>query len=162
MARHWPPRKVFIHHTASPRTWDRADVRRVHVEQRGWSDVGYHWLLRYPRDGGPVELIPGRPESIPGAHVRGRNTGSIGVALIWHAGGPGEPGDPVPAALLEALAWHVAGICRRYELTADDVSGHHEAPYATACPGDLVDLDALRQRIRQLLPTTLRSPALFG
>ena len=65
---------------------------------------------------------------------------------------------PTSAPALEALAWHVAGVCRRYGLTAEDVAGHREAPYATDCPGDRLDLDALRERIRQLLP----NPALYG
>ena len=162
MARHWPPKRIFIHHTASPRTWTRSDVRRLHVSDRGWSDIGYHWLLRYPSAGAPIELIPGRPESIAGAHARGHNTGSIGVALIWHAGGPGEPGADVPPELLEALAWHVAGMCQRYNLGADDVAGHREAPQSTACPGDRLDMSALRERVRQLLPPNLSQPLLYG
>jgi len=68
----------------------------------------------------------------------------------------------VPPELLESLAWHVAGICRRYGLQASNVVGHREAPCATDCPGDLLDLDALRGRVSQLLPLDLSSPTLYG
>lgn len=45
--------------------------------QRGWSQIGYHYVIR--RSG---EIEKGRPESTPGAHVAGHNTGSIGICLV--------------------------------------------------------------------------------
>lgn len=45
--------------------------------QRGWSQIGYHYVIR--RSG---EIEKGRPENKPGAHVAGHNTGSIGVCLV--------------------------------------------------------------------------------
>lgn len=45
--------------------------------QRGWSQIGYHYVIR--RSG---EIEKGRPENKPGAHVAGHNTGSIGICLV--------------------------------------------------------------------------------
>ena len=45
--------------------------------QRGWSEIGYHYVIR--RSG---EVEAGRPENKPGAHVAGHNTGSIGICLV--------------------------------------------------------------------------------
>jgi N-acetyl-anhydromuramyl-L-alanine amidase AmpD len=50
-------------------------IRGWHIE-RGWNDIGYHWLIR--RDG---TLEKGRDESVVGAHASGFNSSSIGVAL---------------------------------------------------------------------------------
>ncbi len=52
---------------------------------RGWSDIGYHFVIR--RNG---ELETGRPLDVSGAHVRGYNSMSWGVCLI---GGMSEKGN---------------------------------------------------------------------
>lgn len=44
--------------------------------QRGWSDIGYHWFIKFD---GTVEA--GRPEEKAGAHCSGENHDSIGVCL---------------------------------------------------------------------------------
>lgn len=51
-------------------------VRTWHVEGNGWADVGYHYLVR--RDG---TVEPGRPLDVPGAHTKGHNWDSIGIAF---------------------------------------------------------------------------------
>ncbi len=70
--------EVIVHCTATKPEQDIgvANVREWHLA-RGWSDVGYHWVIR--RDG---TVEKGRPEKSIGAHARGRNQHSIGVALV--------------------------------------------------------------------------------
>lgn len=58
------------------------EVKRWHVEDNKWSDIGYHYLI--DRSG---ELLHGRPLRLAGAHVRGHNANSIGVALFGGKGG---------------------------------------------------------------------------
>ena len=82
--------EIVIHCTDTrPKWWAErtpaekvAEVRRWHVEDRGWSDIGYHFLI--DRDGTVVE---GRPVERTGAHVQGHNTGTIGVSLFGGHGG---------------------------------------------------------------------------
>ena len=79
-----PVREIIIHCSATPPGWmagrsaaDKvAAIRRWHIEDRGWSDIGYHWVI--DRDG---TLVRGRPETVVGAHTQGHNTGSIGICL---------------------------------------------------------------------------------
>ena len=59
-----------------------AEVRRWHVSDRGWSDIGYHYLI--DRDGTVTE---GRPLERTGAHAKGHNTGSVGISLFGGRGG---------------------------------------------------------------------------
>jgi N-acetylmuramoyl-L-alanine amidase len=67
--------RVFVHCTASERDTTVGEIRRWH-KQRGWSDIGYHYVIR--RDG---RIQDGRPiEKIPAAQ-RGHNTGSIAIVL---------------------------------------------------------------------------------
>jgi N-acetylmuramoyl-L-alanine amidase len=71
---------VVIHHTATE-TGNVESIRRYHVNERGWADVGYHYLIT--RDG-VVEA--GRPLTQAGAHALNpspsRNRSHIGVALV--------------------------------------------------------------------------------
>lgn len=132
---------IIIHCTATPpdwwgRAWTSAkveEVRRWHKEQRGWSDIGYHYLI--DRDG---TVAIGRPLEKTGAHTKGHNTGSIGIALF---GGHGsaetdafaenftEAQDAALIALIEELRVRYPAIKR--------VSGHNEFA-AKACPGFFV------------------------
>ena len=57
-------------------------IRQMHIKERGWRDIGYHWLI--DRDG---TVLPGRKETEIGAHVVGHNAGTIGICLIGGAGG---------------------------------------------------------------------------
>jgi len=53
------------------------EIREWHTKERGWSDIGYHFVIR--RDG---TLETGRPLTVTGAHVRGHNRESWGVCLV--------------------------------------------------------------------------------
>ena len=80
-----PVREILLHCSATRPEWmqDRpfqeqvAEIRRWHVEGNGWRDIGYHHLIG--RNG---EHAVGRPETAIGAHVAGRNSGTIGICLI--------------------------------------------------------------------------------
>lgn len=62
------------------------EIRDWHVNDNGWSDIGYHWVIRR---GGTIDV--GRDEEIQGAHARGHNADSIGVCMV---GGINDAGDP--------------------------------------------------------------------
>ena len=70
--------KIIVHCTATPegRHTTVEDVRRWHLD-RGWSDIGYHFLIYL--DG---SVHAGRPVEKPGAHTKGHNKGSIGIAYV--------------------------------------------------------------------------------
>lgn len=128
---------IIVHCTATrPQWWEGkataakvAEIRRWHVEERRWSDIGYHYLI--DRDGAVVE---GRPITRDGAHVAGHNRGTIGVSLF---GGHGssetdlfeENYTPAQDRALRGLIDTLQG---RYGPVP--VTGHNEYS-AKACPG---------------------------
>ena len=128
--------EIIVHCTATRPNWwsDRSaqekvdEVRRWHVDDNGWSDVGYHWLI--DRDG---TVVKGRDESRTGAHVRGHNATSIGVSLFGGHGGTNRDAfeanfTPAQDAALRRL---IGEIERRHDIKK--ISGHNE--YANkACP----------------------------
>lgn len=71
--------RIVIHHTAGGREETLESIRHRHVDELGWSDIGYHYLIE--KDG--VKRY-GRPEWRIGAHVRGKNRTSIGVAVMGY------------------------------------------------------------------------------
>ncbi|PZO81621.1 MAG: hypothetical protein DI629_03530 [Mesorhizobium amorphae] len=76
---------IVIHVTATTPSMDIGvkEVRQMH-KARGFSDIGYHWVIR--RDG---RVERGRAENMVGAHVAGWNATSVGVSLV---GGVDERG----------------------------------------------------------------------
>lgn len=118
--------RVIIHCAATPPQLDigAETIRRWHLE-RGWSDIGYHYVIRR---NGAVE--PGRAVEKIGAHVRGHNADSIGVCLVGGVDVKGDPDanfTPEQWASLRALA---VGLSHAFSAS---VHGHNEFA-AKACP----------------------------
>jgi N-acetyl-anhydromuramyl-L-alanine amidase AmpD len=133
----YPVREIAVHCTATQpafmhnsRTSERvAEVRRWHVEDRGWKDVGYHYLI--DRDG---TIARGRAESVIGAGIAGHNRGVLHIALFGGLGSKKTDAfsthfTPAQDAALRAL---IADIQRRADIRK--ISGHC-AYAAKECPG---------------------------
>ena len=78
---------IVVHCSATrcDRCYTEHDLTTDHL-RRGFSGAGYHF---YIRKNGDIKSL--RPLSLPGAHVRGWNAGSIGVC---YEGGLDECGRP--------------------------------------------------------------------
>ena len=131
---------IIIHCTATRPDWwsgkslakKIAEIRRWHVEDRGWSDIGYHYLI--DRDG---KIGTGRPIERNGAHVLDHNKGTIGVSMF---GGHGSAtaddfADNFTPQQNSALRRLIGSLHADYGPVP--VTGHNE--YANkACPGFIV------------------------
>lgn len=72
-----PVTKVFLHCSASPNpAQDVEDIRRMHIVERGWEDIGYNWFIK--QDG---TLQQGRDEKFIPAGVEHFNNESIHICL---------------------------------------------------------------------------------
>ena len=108
-------------------------IREWHLA-RGWSDIGYHWVILnvfakgtsayIPRDDGRVEQ--GRPEAKIGAHARGQNSTSIGIVLIGV--------DWFTPLQFEALERIVRGLQATYNIDDRMVFGHRDFDKHKTCP----------------------------
>lgn len=129
--------EIIIHCTATPVNWMSGaeaqakvnEIRRWHVEERGWSDIGYHYII--DRDG---TVATGRPVSKAGAHTKGKNANSIGISLVGGQGGSANDvfGDNFTQAQDNALRTLIAGLKREYP-SIEKVNGHNQYA-AKACP----------------------------
>ena len=133
-----PITEIIVHCTATrPDWWAKKplksqinEVRRWHVQDRGWSDIGYHYLIG--RDGG---MDVGRPIEKVGAHVKGHNTGTIGISLFGGAGAAADDNfaDHFTEAQSGALQSLILHLQKEYG-PGLKLSGHNEYA-AKGCPG---------------------------
>ncbi|MTI03234.1 N-acetylmuramoyl-L-alanine amidase [Roseibium sp. RKSG952] len=133
--------EIIVHCTATRPEWyagrsveeKAAEIRRWHVSDRGWKDIGYHYLI--DRDGG---IAKGRAENVVGAHVAGRNAGTIGISLVGGFGSSENDAfsDNFTDAQDSALRNLISDIQGR--TLVKRVSGHNDYA-AKACPGFKVD-----------------------
>ena len=70
---------IVVHCSATPegKHFSTDTIRDWHVKERGWSDIGYHYIVEL--DG---KVISGRPVERAGAHVKGYNRSSIGICYV--------------------------------------------------------------------------------
>lgn len=70
---------IVVHCAGTPKGkhYDINDIRNWHINENGWSDVGYHYVILLD---GTIEL--GRMLNVPGAHVKSNNKDSIGICYI--------------------------------------------------------------------------------
>ena len=128
---------IVLHHSASPRgiwqgiNWSPvtgATIRNWHVNERGWSDIGYHFLVL---PDGKVEI--GRPLDKIGAHTKAsrRNFTAIGICLVGNF-----QYDSVPPPQLLGTVNFVGKLLKEWNIDINKVELHNEVPGAkTLCPG---------------------------
>ena len=113
------------------------EVRRWHVEERGWQDIGYAYLIRRSAviEKGRDLDSDGDVDEETGAHALGFNRESIGIALAG-----GMPNFNFTWAQLLQLRHLVLDIIRRNP-TITKVIGHNDVSDRKACP--MFDVHAL-------------------
>ena len=172
-----PVSKLVVHHTVTPN--DDPDpaqtVRAVyayHTRHNKWNDIGYNFLVdqqgriyegRFARPYHPGEIPTGEDEAgrgVVGAHAKGLNPGTVGVALLGNYSGGYLPPGPALDAVVRLLAWkagrHGIDPHGASPFTATDgsrrtfpnISGHRDIGQ-TGCPGGRLyeRLPEIRQRV---------------
>jgi len=119
--------EAILHYSATPegKPFDVKDIRDWHVNGNGWSDVGYHYVIKL--DGTVQE---GRPLSRTGAHCKGHNRGTVGICYI--GGGVTDGKDTRTDEQKESLELLLSELIQEHNITK--VSGHNQ--YSNKkCPG---------------------------
>lgn len=144
---------IVLHCSATPST---ANVGAVEIRQwhqaRGWSDIGYHFVIR--RDG---EVERGRSLDEVGSHVRNYNAKSIGICLVGGVDARQRPKNNFTVAQWSALKTLLTDLQPRFP--SSRIIGHRDFPgVSKACPCfDAVDwakANGFRAAARLQLVTT--------
>lgn len=123
-----PLKKIILHCTATPegKHFDVATIRRWHVKDRGWKDIGYHYVIYI--DGSVHE---GRPVAQAGAHTSGHNADSIGITYVGGCDAKMKAKDTLNEAQETAMVNLIKAL--RDEHGKMSLHGHNEFA-AKACP----------------------------
>lgn len=134
----YPVTEIFIHCTATPSDWrhnstpqERLEaIRQMHITERRWRDIGYHWLI--DRDG---TVMHGRKETEVGAHAAGNNSGTIGISLF--GGITSKMHDKFSKNFTAAQADALRGLIEDIKMRTDIklIRGHNQVDSGKACPG---------------------------
>lgn len=138
------PRRITIHHSAlfcgksSRQSKDFVRIfQRTHMEDRGWGDIGYHWLI--DRDG---HVLEGRDMRYQGAHAgdNASNRRNIGICLLGNfQPGRRERAQRPSLEQINSLERLVHTLSGQYSIDPSQILTHREVhpggSAATLCPG---------------------------
>lgn len=121
--------EIIVHCAATPEGKDFT-VKQIDQwhKKRGWSGIGYHYVVY--RDG---TIVKGRPLWKTGAHVRGRNRGTVGICYIGGVTRDGRRAkDTRTPEQKKALEKLLVELLDKYP-KIKKISGHNQYA-AKACP----------------------------
>lgn len=122
------PKRITIHCTATPngKPVSINAIRKDHIENRKWSDIGYHYLIGVLGD-----IDKGRADDVQGAGVEGANADNLHVCMVGT--------DKFTELQFEALFNLVQSLCMKYAIAEWQIYTHNEFESAwkqmKACPG---------------------------
>lgn len=128
--------EIIVHCTATRPEWWKGksaqdkvnEVRRWHLAL-GWSDIGYSYLIDV--DG---TVVAGRPLERTGAHVKGHNTGTVGICLFGgHGGSASDVFEDNFTEEQDAALRNLIADLREEFPSIFNISGHNEYS-SKACP----------------------------
>lgn len=125
--------KLVIHVSDTPdnKDFSAEDIRRWH-KQRGWSDIGYHFVIRID---GTIEK--GRDLEIIGAHTKGYNSNSIGICWVGR--------KKITPKAFSSLTQLCLVLVDKYNLSCENILGHYELNSHKTCPN--LDMEEFRDLI---------------
>ncbi|WP_345017297.1 N-acetylmuramoyl-L-alanine amidase [Streptomyces shaanxiensis] len=148
---------AFVHHTATGTKYSCSQVPslirgiyRYHVKSMGWRDLGYNFLV--DKCGNIYEgRAGGAAKPVLGAHTRGFNSNSMGIAVLGSYGSA-KPSGAAVRGIARLTAWKLGlfGVNPRAKtylksgggnlyrkgknVRLNTISGHRDG-FSTACPG---------------------------
>ena len=147
-----PWRYIVIHHSATE-TGSAATFDHMHRAVNHWDELGYHFVICNGNGNidGAIEVGPRWYKQKWGAHTghtpnNEYNEYGIGICLV------GDFRQKMPSERqLASMRRLVTYLARRYEIPANRIVGHRDAPgAATECPGGRLHayvLGALRKEV---------------
>ena len=121
-------KEIIIHCTACKPDKSPQAIKREHIQDNGWKDVGYHFLI--DANG---HIWRGRDVSEVGAHCTGRNANSIGIAYIGGLNSDNKPANTMNKEQMISMFRLTESLKLAFGLRYDDIKLHNEFANK-ACP----------------------------
>jgi len=136
---------VIIHHSLTKDgatvSWDA--IRKFHMEQNGWNDIGYHAGIELVGD--EYVIMTGRSLSTKGAHCKEENMNSKAIGFCF-VGNYDLIAPPI--TMLVKGASYIKGIMDIFGIIPANVRGHRDYATYKSCPGRLLDMSIFRDLLR--------------
>jgi len=160
-------KEVYMHCSATP--WgDVMTFDEWHRLKRGWSSIGYHFVILNGRPKADVhywdfldgQIEPGRPldddpiyeDNEIGAHVAGRNSTSIGFCVVGR--------DTFTDKQLIAAKYLSLRLLSHFGLTVDNLKGHYEDLHTEkTCPN--IPCSAFRDYVTDTISLPVLQQCIF-
>lgn len=121
-------KELIIHCSASNiNNYDFSAIRVDHKNNRGWSDIGYHYGIDWHGD---IHIL--RPVNRIGAHCKGRNKHSIGICILGL--------DNFTSIQLNQAGRLCVTLCLLLDLSQKAIRGHYEFNKNKTCPNFDIEL----------------------
>ncbi|XP_013870469.1 peptidoglycan recognition protein 5 [Austrofundulus limnaeus] len=128
-----PAQRVVIHHTAFQSCRGLAEckegvlhIQRFHMNDRDFDDIGYNFLV-----GGDGLVFEGRGWGVVGAHTKGHNRDTLGIAFM----GNYTNDTPSKDALQSVKQLLISGVSLGFLQPQFVLFGHRDLGN-TICPGE--------------------------
>lgn len=151
----WRWRYIIVHHTASD--FGNLDYyRKIHMEERGWPDIAYHFLI----NNGSSNTSVGQVETSKlweershhySTQVSWINYFGIAVVLVGNF-----DAHDIPPLQRESLINLLARLAKKYEIPVNRIVGHREV-WNTKCPGKHLNMIEVRKDVARILATNHRN-----
>lgn len=142
-------RYIVVHHTASD-IGNMEYYRRIHMEERGWPDVAYHFVI----NNGSYNTSVGEVEESGLWKSRSINYSTkisylnyFGIAVVM-VGNFDE--HEVPPLQKEALVNLLTRLSLKYDIPPERILGHREV-WNTKCPGKYLNMIEIREKVRRAI-----------
>lgn len=141
------PEEIILHHSATKDSgtvsWNA--IRRYHMNECAWTDIGYHWGIEYITDPGSpqgsYEILMGRMSDAIGAHTSGENNRSLGICFVGNFDEAPPPEEQWKQGV-KLVVW----LCKRYGIHPRMIFGHRTFAPKT-CPGTMFDVEKFKQDV---------------
>ena len=137
---------IIIHHslTEDSKTvsWDA--IRKYHIENQGWADIGYHFGIEMGPNG-KYMIIGGRPLNRVGAHCKEEHMNSVGIGFCF-VGNFDIITPPTP--LLVEGGKYIKGLMDEFGIIPANVRGHRDYATYKSCPGNKFDMSIFRDMLK--------------
>lgn len=138
------PAYLIAHHslTKDSGTVSWPAIRRYHVDELGWSDIGYQFGIEDIN--GHQEILVGRMMNKSGAHCKQKGMNRKSIGILFTGNFDLAPPPPEMWKLGLRLARTLMEI---FYIPKDHVFGHREFASYKTCPGSQFDMDLFRAQL---------------
>lgn len=136
---------IIVHHslTEDKQTVEWDGIKRYHMQDKGWHDIGYHFGIE--KIGKNYAYRVGRPLSDDGAHTIDFNKTGVGICIV----GNFDLAEPNWDQWMMTIHL-IKRIMQVFDIPKDNVLGHRETfrlrgvPVEKTCPGSKFSMDKFR------------------